>query len=599
MVHMCDARPLTRLPEDLELMPPGPQLCSLLATVDRTALSEKDRVRLLQARNRLSAHVQAELFDDLYAVSLDDEPDETAMRPESPTRYPWAASEVAFALTWTEAAAGARLELARQLVEDLPGVLVCLRAGSIDVPKALVICELASWLEDRSAARRVVEAVIDDAPGLTTGQLRARLRRLVLAVDPQAARRRCARALRSRRVESFPNPDGTGELWGRSLPPQDAAAAWERLTAIARAARAAGDDRTMDQLRADALLDLLVGEGVAVGGPVTRHLAGLPEADGRPFDDLPGGPPPSPFATSAPDRGGVDTDQRAHDLGAGTGQRAHCPDTGRSAHDWDPAWPVRPPDDLLRPDDLTSHPAAEPVDALDEAGTAYDGPDQWPSDWPGRWIHDPAVVAAGGGRDPLGREARVTVAPAPRRGVVELVLPVSTALGLDDLPGELAGWGPVLADMARQVAARQRDAQWRFSAYGKLGDLAHHGVVTARPGDPPRHRRRPTARVAAYVRARNRTCTAPGCRVPATSCDLDHTVDWARGGGTGADNLGPACRRHHRFKHESGATLWQLDPGGVFVWTTPRGMQYLTRPAAPLMDRRQLTGGPPCPPDSS
>src|SRR5690606_26579470 len=113
MVHMCDARPLTRLPEDLELMPPGPQLCSLLATVDRTALSEKDRVRLLQARNRLSAHVQAELFDDLYAVSLDDEPDETAMRPESPTRYPSAASAAAFAPSWPAPAAPARPALPR------------------------------------------------------------------------------------------------------------------------------------------------------------------------------------------------------------------------------------------------------------------------------------------------------------------------------------------------------------------------------------------------------------------------------------------------------------------------------------------------------
>src|SRR5690606_21620449 len=102
--RMSQVRRLTRLPEDLELMPPGPQLFSLLAAVDRTALSEKDKVRLLQARNRVSAHVQAELFADLHAVSLEEEPDETAMRPECPSRYPWAASEVAFALTWTEAA---------------------------------------------------------------------------------------------------------------------------------------------------------------------------------------------------------------------------------------------------------------------------------------------------------------------------------------------------------------------------------------------------------------------------------------------------------------------------------------------------------------
>ena len=132
------------LPEDLELMAPGPELCALLASVSRDALSDRDRVRLLRARNRLVAHMQGELFADLYAVSLEDEPDEQAMtRHDAPSRYPWAQSEVAFALTWTETAAGARLEQARQLAEELPQVFAALRDGRIDMPKVLVICELA------------------------------------------------------------------------------------------------------------------------------------------------------------------------------------------------------------------------------------------------------------------------------------------------------------------------------------------------------------------------------------------------------------------------------------------------------------------------
>jgi hypothetical protein len=48
--------------------------------------------------------------------------------------------------------------------------------------------------------------------------------------------------------------------------------------------------------------------------------------------------------------------------------------------------------------------------------------------------------------------------------------------------------------------------------------------------------------------------------------------------GTVETNLGPGCRRHHRLKHESGATVWQLDPGDAVVWTTRSGMQYLTNP---------------------
>jgi hypothetical protein len=495
--HMNDCG----LPEELEVMAPGPELFSLLAAVDRRSLSETDRVRLARARNRLASHVQGELVADLYAVTWGEAPDEEAPgRHPDASRYPWAEVEVAFALTWTRTAAALRLEQARQLLEDLPRVWKALRAGELDVPKVLLICELASWLEDSATARAVVDRVLDRAAGLTTGQLRARLRRLVLAVDPDAARRRCATAVATRRVEVLDNHDSTGELWGRSLPPQDAAAAWERLTAIARAAKSAGDVRSIDQLRADALLDLLVGEGVAVGDPVGCHEAGL-------------------------------------------------------------APPVAP-------------------------GSATDG------------------QASGSG-----------AMPAPRRGVVELQVPLTTLLDLTQLPGDLNGFGPVVADIARQVAAQHHDGTWRFSVYNEIGHLLCHGTTAARPaigdvgrgdvgrgdggrGDPVRNTagRRPTAEVAALVRARNRTCVAPGCRQPSRTCDLDHTVDWARGGASDADNLGPQCRLHHRFKHGSGAHVTQIDPG-VFVWWTPRGLQYLTTPDPPLLDddlARLLTidGGP-------
>jgi hypothetical protein len=64
--------PARSLPEDLECIPPGPELSALLAPVDRAALSPRDRVRLARARNRLATHVQAELLADLCAVSGDD-----------------------------------------------------------------------------------------------------------------------------------------------------------------------------------------------------------------------------------------------------------------------------------------------------------------------------------------------------------------------------------------------------------------------------------------------------------------------------------------------------------------------------------------------
>jgi hypothetical protein len=157
--------------------------------------------------------------------------------------------------------------------------------------------------------------------------------------------------------------------------------------------------------------------------------------------------------------------------------------------------------------------------------------------------------------------------PGPRRGVVDIQVPLTTLLGLTQLPGELAGWGPVIADIARHVADQQRSATWRFSVYSATGELVHHGVT----------RRRPVAADTAFIKARDRRCRAPGCRRSARGCDVDHTVDWAHSNDSRRCNLACLCRLHHRFKHESGAELVQLNPG-VLGWCTPARMRYVTHP---------------------
>ena len=62
-----------------------------------------------------------------------------------------------------------------------------------------------------------------------------------------------------RRVFLQPYTDGTAELSAINLPPATAAAAFNRVDRIARAAKSFGDVRTLPQLRADAMLDLLSG----------------------------------------------------------------------------------------------------------------------------------------------------------------------------------------------------------------------------------------------------------------------------------------------------------------------------------------------------
>jgi len=166
--------------------------------------------------------------------------------------------------------------------------------------------------------------------------------------------------------------------------------------------------------------------------------------------------------------------------------------------------------------------------------------------------------------------------PAPRRGVIDIQIPLTTLLGLADFPGDLAGFGPVIADIARQVVAEQPDATWRFSVYDQLGELISHGIT----------RRRPTAQDAAFIKARDRTCRAPGCRMAARHCDVDHTDDWVSSKDSRRCNLACLCRKHHLFKHLTGSDLIQIAPG-ILGWTTPLGQRHVTRPE-PYPNSREL-----------
>ena len=79
-----------------------------------------------------------------------------------------------------------------------------------------------------------------------------------------------------------------------------------------------------------------------------------------------------------------------------------------------------------------------------------------------------------------------TAAPTVhRRGVVELLVPLATLTGQTNEPGMLGGYGPVIADIARQVAAQAAQHasgyQWRYRVYDSDGTLLHHGTTRTRP----------------------------------------------------------------------------------------------------------------------
>ncbi|GLP77905.1 hypothetical protein TUM20983_50150 [Mycobacterium antarcticum] len=103
------------------------------------------------------------------------------------------------------------------------------------------------------------------------------------------------------------------------------------------------------------------------------------------------------------------------------------------------------------------------------------------------------------------------------------------------------------------------------------------------PGQaPPEPRYAPSKKLADFVRCRDLTCRFPGCHVPATNCDVDHTIPWPQGP-TQAANLKAVCRRHHLLK-----TFWpgwkdRQYPDGRVEWTDPDGQSHVTTPGSRLL----------------
>jgi hypothetical protein len=171
-----------------------------------------------------------------------------------------------------------------------------------------------------------------------------------------------------------------------------------------------------------------------------------------------------------------------------------------------------------------------------------------------------------GGTD-TGRARRRRGGPA-----VQVVLAATTGLGVDDQPGELAGYGPIPASLARELAGDPESTWRRILTDPATGALIDVGRTTYRP----------PAALADHVRTRDRTCRFPGCRQSAQRCDIDHVVRYPDGT-TSRCNLCCECRHHHRLKHESGWTL-ELDPhhAGVLVWVAPTDHRYTSAPDPPL-----------------
>ncbi len=157
-----------------------------------------------------------------------------------------------------------------------------------------------------------------------------------------------------------------------------------------------------------------------------------------------------------------------------------------------------------------------------------------------------------------------------RRPHLSVTASATTLVGLDEMPCELAGYGPISAEMARQIAA---GATWTpLLVDAETGGLAARG----------HHTYRPSAAQAHWIVDRDATCTFPGCRVSATRCDIDHNTpfDPTRPADeqTVVDAMDAKCRHHHRLKTLAGWVSERDATTGETTWTAPTGHGYTSAP---------------------
>lgn len=171
------------------------------------------------------------------------------------------AAEVGCVLAIGDRAAGMLLEQSHALNTFLPRTLAAVQEGIVSWQHAKVMVDETATL-DREAAGALEAHFLDagaanPAPGCPAGEMPAyRFRRKARIWrerhHPDSIEKRHAKGMQDRCLEYTPEQDGMARV-SAYLPADQAAAIWNRITAIARGLQGPHEDRTLTQLRADIL----------------------------------------------------------------------------------------------------------------------------------------------------------------------------------------------------------------------------------------------------------------------------------------------------------------------------------------------------------
>ncbi|MFW0771437.1 DUF222 domain-containing protein [Arthrobacter koreensis] len=396
--------------------------------------------------------------------------------------------------------------------------------------------------------------LLEAAEGRTAAGFGRRARRLRESRFPYLIPVRHRQAKNQRRVSFQPLPDGMSCL-SAIIAAEKGQAMFAALTGAAKAGIHAGDPRTMDQLRADTLTELLLENQPPTGMRETQAAT----------------PPTEVSRTAAPPAQGT---PRAKDMqGAPLVPGPAMPGT-------------RPGSDIT-----ANEPAPDPVPAPTPTAAPAPGPNGNPDsgtagDPDGNPISGPAGSTQPGRRPRRAERHRTQNRNRSTvRTEVMVLINADTIAGLDENPAELNGYGPISAETARAMIL---DAlRWTpLIQDPSTGEILNVGRT-----------RRIPAGLKRWLQARDGTCRFPGCSVSVTHAEIDHTKPFSRGGATEHANLEHLCPKHHRFKTLGHWTARQPEPGTI-EWHSPTGRTYATDPALdyqPNPPTRRLPELPPRP----
>ena len=475
------------------------------------------------------------------------------------------------------------------------------RCGVLDSSKAFLVTRR---LEDvpTLVALAVQDKVLPQAPGRSVSQVGRDLDRALMEIDPDGHAER-AQANISRRCVSRPRPAGEGLCQVRLLlPTMDALLLDATLDAIAASARAAGEQRTLGQLRADAITAMTLSTlRTSQQAAFSRPAPGVcgDRAEGHTGGDSSQSQASLPVIStgSCACQDGSGTDATA---GAGPGRL--LPDgvplegllSGLSGlvGSVSPWWTPSATGHLPLPAGIHINVnVTVPLTSLVGLAPPGDGPTGSGDPGGGERADGPFSLASsltspGGGPATVPELFERESSGTSGRSLPESRQPLST--GTSALtPAESAQVADVCIG-SRRVAVPAMTA-WALATGGTWRRLVTDpvgGVVI----DVGRTRYRPPTGLADLVRARDGGCVFPTCQAPASGCDIDHLTAWSEGGTTSLDNLVVLCQAHHRLKHTPGWALTKDQDSGTLSWHTPDKTVYQRHPDGTINRLPRKTG---------